>query len=328
MKKRADETEDEKLKVVIETQILLLETNKTNLEVSINVIQNTIDTLEKQFNDAEQKIIDGKNELEAKKAELEETKESTYAELASATWKVNNGKQELQDAEETLAENKIEFEEKIKEAEIKLLDAKEKINDIENPKWYILDRTSNAGYKGYYDDTQSILNIGKVFPLVFFVVATLISLTSMTRMVEEQRVQIGTLKALGYNKLQIAMKYIIYSGSATLIGGFLGMCIGFPTLPRIVFIMYAMMYTLPDLIIEFNTYYATVGLSIASLCIVGATIYSCIRELNQEPAVLMRPKAPKAGKRVLLEKIPFIWSHLSFNGKVTVRNIFIYKKTE
>lgn len=326
MKKRADETEDEKLKVVIETQILLLETNKTNLEVSINVIQNTIDTLEKQFNDAEQKIIDGKNELEAKKAELEETKESTYAELASATWKVNNGKQELQEAEETLAENKIEFEEKIKEAEIKLLDAKEKINDIENPKWYILDRTSNAGYKGYYDDTQSILNIGKVFPLVFFVVATLISLTSMTRMVEEQRVQIGTLKALGYNKLQIAMKYIIYSGSATLIGGFLGMCIGFPTLPRIVFIMYAMMYTLPDIIIEFNTYYATIGLSIASLCIVGATIYSCIRELNQEPAVLMRPKAPKAGKRVLLEKIPFIWSHLSFNGKVTVRNIFRYKK--
>ena len=131
--------------------------------ISVNVIQNTIDTLEKQFNDAEQKIIDGKNELEAKKAELEETKESTYAELA--TWKVNNGKQELQDAEETLAENKIEFEEKIKEAEIKLLDAKEKINDIENPKWYILDRTSNAGYKGYYDDTQSILNIGKVFPL-------------------------------------------------------------------------------------------------------------------------------------------------------------------
>lgn len=326
MKKRAEETEDEALKVVIETQIVLLETNKTNLEVSISVIQKTIDALEKQFNDAEQKIIDGKNEIEAKKLELEEAKEEAYTEFANAEWRVKTGKEELEEAEVTLEEKKVEFEQKIKDAEIQLLDAKEKISEIENPKWYVLDRTNNAGYKGYYDDTQSILNIGKVFPLVFFIVATLISLTSMTRMVEEQRVQIGTLKALGYNKIQIAMKYIIYSGSATIVGGIIGMCIGFPTLPRVVFIMYAMMYTLPDIIIEFNVYYATVGLSLASACIIGATIYSCMKELNQQPSVLMRPKSPKAGKRVLLEKIPFIWKRLSFNSKVTVRNIFRYKK--
>ena len=172
----------------------------------------------------------------------------------------------------------------------------------------------------------SIANIGKVFPIVFFVVATLISLTSMTRMVEEQRTQIGTLKALGYNKLQIASKYVIYAFLACVTGAISGMCVGFYVIPKTIWSMYEMMYDMTDILISFNFKYGGIGLLLISICIIGATVYSVIKELINEPAVLMRPKAPKMGKRVLLEKIDIIWKNLSFSQKVTVRNIFRYKK--
>ena len=182
------------------------------------------------------------------------------------------------------------------------------------------------GYASFIQDTKSIRNIGIVFPAVFFIVATLISLTSMTRMVEEQRTQIGTLKALGYSKIQIASKYIIYASLASIIGGILGMCVGFVLLPKIIWMMYEMMYQIGDISLSFNWTYGALGLGLIYICIVGATIYSLIKELKETPAILMRPKAPKIGKRVLLERITFIWKRLSFSRKVTIRNIFRYKK--
>ena len=182
------------------------------------------------------------------------------------------------------------------------------------------------GYANFIQDTKSIRNIGIVFPAVFFIVATLISLTSMTRMVEEQRTQIGTLKALGYSKIQIASKYIIYASLASIIGGILGMCVGFVLLPKIIWMMYEMMYQIGDISLSFNLTYGALGLGLIYICIVGATIYSLIKELKETPAILMRPKAPKIGKRVLLERITFIWKRLSFSRKVTIRNIFRYKK--
>lgn len=201
------------------------------------------------------------------------------------------------------------------------------LNGIETAKWYILDRNSNEGYVGFIQSTKSIANISQVFPIVFFAVAALISLTSMTRMVEEQRTQIGTLKALGYNQFQIINKYILYASLASIIGGISGMCVGFATLPQIIWMLYIMMYQItPKAILSFNWKYGTIGLLLICICIIGATIYSAIRELKETPAALMRPKAPKAGNRVLLEKIPFIWKHLNFSHKVTVRNIFRYKK--
>lgn len=204
---------------------------------------------------------------------------------------------------------------------------KSNIEEIKSPKWYILDRNSNSGYVSFIQDTKSIANIGKVFPIVFFIVATLISLTSMTRMVEEQRGQIGTLKALGYNQLQILGKYIIYASSACIIGSVIGMCVGFKTLPAIIWNMYMMMYQMIcNIELEFNWKYGGIGLILISICIIGATIYATLKELKSSPAQLMRPKAPKAGNRVLLEKIPIIWKHLNFSQKVTIRNIFRYKK--
>lgn len=201
---------------------------------------------------------------------------------------------------------------------------KDKTEDLR--KWYILDRNSNSGYVGYIQDTQSIENIGKVFPIVFFIVATLISLTSMTRMVEEERMEIGTLKALGYNKFQISLKYIIYASLACIIGGILGMSLGFVLLPKIIWMMYEMMYQIKDISISFNFKYGGMGLGLICVCILGATLYTIQKELKEVPAALMRPKAPKSGNRVLLEKIPFIWKKLNFIQKVTIRNLFRYKK--
>lgn len=169
------------------------------------------------------------------------TKNSTYKQLDNAEEELELSKKELKDGENELEKNKKEFNEKIADAESKLNDARAKIAEIENPKWYVLDRNGNTGYSSFIQDTDSIANIGKVFPVIFFIVAALISLTSMTRMVEEQRTQIGTLKALGYNKLQITSKYVLYASLACIIGSILGMSVGFVLLPKIVWKMYSMM---------------------------------------------------------------------------------------
>ena len=279
------------------------------------------------------KIQDGKNQIQKAKNELTKKEQEFYRTKQQTKKKIENGKQQIKKAKEEivkgekeLQEKREEFNTKIKDAETKLIDARTKIGEIEEPKWYILDRYGNIGYNSFIQDTESIANLGKVFPIVFFVVATLISLTSMTRMVEEQRVQIGTLKALGYNKIQIAGKYILYASLACVIGGLLGMGVGFILLPKIIWMMYEMMYRIFDIHLDFNWLYGGIGLVLISICIIGATIYTVMKELVQTPATLMRPKAPKLGKRVFLERIKFIWKRLSFSRKVTVRNIFRYKK--
>lgn len=195
-----------------------------------------------------------------------------------------------------------------------------------NSNWYIFNLDDNIGFSSYRDDTYRIENIAKIFPVIFFVVAILISLTSMTRMVEEQRGEIGTLKALGYSDIAISKKYILYASLATIIGGVSGIIIGVNLIPRIIFIMYQLMYNAGNLIVGYNLKYSLLGLLLAYICIIGAVIYACLKEMRNNPAVLMRPKAPKAGKRIMLEKIPFIWKKLNFTNKVTCRNMFRYKK--
>ena len=207
----------------------------------------------------------------------------------------------------------------------KVSEIKEEI-EKENSNWYTFDLYDNAGFSSYADDTYRIENIAKIFPIIFFVVAILISLTSMTRMVEEQRVQIGTLKALGYTNRSIASKYIIYASLATLIGGFIGIIIGVNLIPRIIYMMYLSMYNTKDLIVGYNWAYSLFGLLVAYLCIIIAVIYACVKEMRNNPATLMRPKSPKSGKRILLEHIGFVWKRLNFTNKVTCRNMFRYKK--
>lgn len=226
------------------------------------------------------------------------------------------------------ADKYITSEDDYKDCVQKVKDDIENIQDEDEIfKWYVLDRTSNRGYAGFIQDKESIASVASVFPLVFFAVATLISLTSMARMVEEQRMQIGTLKALGYNSFQIASKYILYASLASCIGALLGMCVGFYLLPSILWELYKAMYTITDNIsIGFKWNIGGIGLILISVCIIGATMYAVIKELRSMPATLMRPKAPKSGNRVILEKIKFIWKKLNFSQKVTVRNLFRYKK--
>ena len=324
-------TEQEKLileeaKRQLETQKQELETNRKTIENGITQIETQVNTAKQEISNAEAQISAAKNEITTQEKALKSQKSKTTAELNSAKQKIETSKQEVQEAEAELQKAREEFNSKISEAEGKLIDAREKVSKIENPEWYILDRNQNSGYSSFIQDTDSIANLSIVFPIVFFAIAALVSLTSMTRMVEEQRQEIGTLKALGYNKFQISLKYIIYSSLACIIGGLIGMNIGFQLLPRIIWDMYEMMYKLPEFIISFNHEFSSIGLGLIYICIVGATVYSILREVKEEPAILLRPKAPKLGKRVLLERITPIWKRLNFSQKVTIRNIFRYKK--
>ncbi len=197
---------------------------------------------------------------------------------------------------------------------------------IEKGQWYIQDRLDNTGYTSIFDAIKTISNISKIFPVIFYLVAVLISLTSMTRMVEEERVEIGTLKALGYTNIQIIAKYALYSLLASVIGGILGMTLGFYLLPAIVWSLYSMIYTMPKFYYTYRLGIGMLGIIIAFICIGGTTIFVAYQELKQMPSVLMRPKAPKNGKKILMERITFIWKRLNFSQKVTTRNIFRYKK--
>lgn len=226
-------------------------------------------------------------------------------------------------AEESRFSKKYEDTVKKAKTDIRKTLQEEKVTGEE---WYVLDIDSNAGFYQYEQDTERIDNVAKVFPLVFFIVAVLICLTTMTRMVEEERSQIGTLKSLGYKDSAIMFKYILYATLATIIGSIIGVVIGYRLLPELCFEMYKNMYRLGDIKLSYYASLTFQGMIIALLCTLGATIYTCRKTLKESPANLLRPVAPAAGKRVLLERIPIIWNHLSFSHKVTVRNVFRYKK--
>ena len=298
----------------------------TDIKATIQAIESGIEKANSELSDGEKQIKEAEQQLKDAEAELQSQKNSTYYQLNQAEEELQQAEKELKDGEKELEDAKKEFDEQISDAEEKLQDAKDDLKKLERPEWYVLDRDMNTGYASYVQDTDRVASLAEVFPVVFFLVAALISLTSMNRMVEEERVQIGTLKALGYNKLQISRKYIIYALLATIIGGIIGIFIGFNLIPKIIANMYAMVYEVPEVILQFNWDIATYGMAAALLCTVGATIYTCAKVLRHKPATLMRPKSPKPGKRVILEKITFIWKRLSFTAKVTARNVFRYKK--
>ena len=298
----------------------------TDLSATITQLKDGINTANTELKNGEKELEDAQKQIEEAEAELKAQKNSTYYQLNQAEAELDDAEAEIKDGEKELEDARKEYDEKIKDAEDELLAAKEDLKEIQRPEWYVLDREQNVGYVNYMQDTERVANLAEVFPVVFFLVAALMSLNSMARMVEEERVQIGTLKALGYSKRQIVRKYIVYASLATLIGGGIGLAIGFSYLPKVIADIYAMVYDVPDVILEFNVGYAIAGMAAALLCTVGATIYTSVKQLRHNPATLMRPKAPKPGKRVILEKIPFIWKHLNFTAKVTARNIFRYKK--
>ena len=346
----------------LEAQITSLTKQKEDLDAEETALlqkEQTLAAQEEELLSAGRQITDGKSQIAAARSQLDSTKsqitdgkaqiQSAWALLNEKEAALNASKAQLASGEQELADGRSEYEQAAKEAEDqitdgqvkitdgekqladakqKIADAKAEIKKIENPKWYVQTREDAlTEYQGYGDNADRMRSIGKVFPVLFFLVAALISLTTMTRMVEEQRVQIGTMKALGYGKTAIAGKYIGYALIATLGGSIFGVLIGEKILPFIIIYAYMILYKhLPAILVPYHMSYALQASVIAVACTLIATIASCYKELAAEPAELMRPAAPKQGKRILLERIGIIWKHLNFTWKSTVRNLIRYKK--
>ena len=346
----------------LEAQITSLTEQKEDLDAKETALLQQEETLaaqEEELLSAGRQITDGKSQIAAARAQLDSAKsqitdgkaqiQSAWALLNEKEGTLNASKAQLASGEQELADGRSEYEQAAKEAEEqitdgqakitdgekqladakqKIADAKAEIKKIENPKWYVQTREDAlTEYQGYGDNADRMRSIGKVFPVLFFLVAALISLTTMTRMVEEQRVQIGTMKALGYGKAAIAGKYIGYALIATLGGSIFGVLIGEKILPFIIIYAYMILYKhLPAILVPYHMSYALQASVIAVACTLIATVASCYKELAAEPAELMRPAAPKQGKRILLERIGIIWKHLNFTWKSTVRNLIRYKK--
>ena len=290
------------------------EIDAANSKISESVEQ--LSEAEDELADAEQQLADGR------------------AELADARQEIADGEQEIADAEEELADGEREYADAKAEADVEIADAREQIADAEEeladmelPEWYVLDRDYIASYVDYGQNAERIGAIGRVFPVLFFLVAALVCLTTMTRMVEEERTQIGTLKALGYSRGNIAAKYILYALLSSLLGSLLGLVAGQKFLPWVIIEAYKILYPdLPYTLTPLNLQYSVMATAAAVLCTTLAAWAACYKELFEVPAELMRPAAPKAGKRVFLERITFIWKRLNFSRKASVRNLIRYKK--
>ena len=297
-----------------------LEAAKAQLQAA----QAEVDSGQAQIAAYEQQIADGEAQIASGRAQLEEAR----AQLPEQEQELADARKELEDGEADYLEGKEEAEAQIADGEQQIADAEAELADLEQPEWYLNTRDDVVEDYGEMEDNAAQIGaIGRVFPLMFFLVAALVSLTTMTRMVEEQRGHIGTMKALGYSKKDIAMKYLFYAGSATLSGGAVGILVGQKLFPYVIQVSYGIMYDClkqPD--IPYRPVFAIQAMLISFVCIMLATGLSCMNELRESPAELMRPAAPKVGKRVLLEYIPLIWKRLNFTTKSTFRNIFRYKK--
>lgn len=286
------------------------------------------------------RIHAGKKELEENRQklvdalrEVEENEQKAAGEFADARVKLAEGEQELLEGEQKLLEGQQEFDEGLakyreekRKAEDELAEAKAEVEKLDMTKWYVQDRTSLSGYVNVESDTASIESLASVFTVVFFIVAILISLTTVTRMVEEERGLVGTYKALGFTDTEIRRKYMVYALLASLAGGVLGDFSGFVVLPKILFLFFDVMYLFPNYLLQFSLSSGSMGLVLFMAGIVGAALWACEAELKLMPAQLMRPKAPGLGSRVFLERITPLWKRLSFLNKVTARNLFRYKK--
>ncbi len=300
-----------------------------------------------ELEDARQEILDGEQELVDARAELDDGWQQYYdgvadlaeakatlpgeladaeQELKDAKQELDDGYQELLDGEQEYADGKAEAEEELSDARQKLNDARREVAEIEDCKWYILGRNTNVGYVSYQQDAERMGNLASVFPLIFFLVAALVCLTTMTRMVEDQRVEIGGLKALGYSRSAIALKYVGYGFLSSFLGGILGLALGVTIIPTIIFNAWKVLYTVGDMNLFLLPEVALFSVGAAVLCVTGTAFATCFAALTAVPAQLMRPKSPKPGRRVLLERIRPVWKHMSFTWKVTMRNLFRYKK--
>ena len=323
-----------------EDNLSALNANQAKIDAQKQVLaesKQTIAVKEQELVSAQNTISENEASLDSAKTEISENEKK----LTDAQSEINKNEKKLADAQNEIKENEqkltdgqaeydAEYEEnhqKLEDAKADIIQAKADLADIEVPEWYVLDRNYITTCVAYAQDSERIGNIGNVFPVIFFLVAALVSLTTMTRMVEEERVQIGTLKALGYSKSSIAAKYVMYAFLATMLGGTIGALIGQIIFPAVIMNAYKIAYvTLTDFVTPIHLKYSLISMIAAVVSTTAATLAACYKELLAAPAELMRPAAPKIGKRVFLERVTFIWKHLNFSNKAAVRNLFRYKK--
>ena len=292
-------------------------------EAAIAQAQDQIDSAKAELESGQDQINSGWNQITAGEQELADAE----AKLEEAEAEIADGWEEYYEGEAEAEAEIADGEQKIADAKEELADAENEINDIEMPEWYIYDRSNLPDYTGYGENADRMRAIGEVFPAIFFLVAALISLTTMTRMVEEQRTQIGTLKALGYERHSIAGKYLGYALLATVSGSVVGILFGEKVFPYIIINAYGIMYQhMNDIVIPYNLEYGLGAAAAALASTLLATIFSCYKELREQAAELMRPPTPKQGQRVMLERVKFIWKRLNFSWKASIRNLVRYKK--
>lgn len=309
-----------------------LESGQAELEAG----QQELDARRAALDSVWQQLVDGQAQLNASQARIDEgwmqlkagqsRVDSGWAELESGQMELDDGVAELENGQRELDEQRADYEREKADALAELADARAEVDDIEPATWYIQDRSSLSGYSSIESDAASIEALGTAFPIIFLVVAILVSLTAITRLVEEQRGIIGTYKSLGFAKRQIYAKYLAYALSACIVGGAVGNVFGFVLLPLFLFTVFDVMYVLPGYPILYNVSSGMLGILLFVVAIGGSAFLSCRSEIRQTPADLLRPKTPKFGARIFLERIPMIWKRLSFLNKVTARNLFRYKK--
>jgi len=313
------------------------------IDKNIALINSNIEQIQPRLDEAKIKLDEGYKELEKKeaeaKAQLDDAKkqlDNAQAELDKAKLELESGRQtlnsskvsglkEIEKGKEEYEKKKQETEKEFKDAQKEIDDAKEELSKIGEVKWYVFDRTDNPGYANFTQDTGRIDAVATVFPMFFLLVAMLVCLTTMTRLVEEKRTEIGTLKALGYSNMSITFKFVAYSCFAVLFGCVLGCALGVPILPKVIYNAYGMLYNMRDIKVVVSQSSLWLAVIAAFVCCSAVTFFVCYKTLRHKPASLMRPKTPKAGKRILLERISFVWKRFNFSSKVTWRNLFRYK---
>lgn len=281
---------------------------------------------EQELKNAKKAIDEGKIRLQSERVKLENSKKSALKEFEKARRELEDAKEEYEEGYGEYLKAIEESNEELDKARKKIADGEEELSKLEKPKWHIIKRNQTKDFIEYEMAADRIDAVAKIFPVFFFLIAILVSLTTMTRMVDEERVYIGSLKGMGYTNIAIASKYIIYGAIASIGGSIVGLFIGFWALPTAIYNAYRIMYIMPDIIIEYNTYYALWSTLVAVIVTTLAALIAVYGELRETPASLLRPKAPKPGKRILLERIDLIWSKLTFSQKVTARNLFRYKR--
>ena len=335
--KRSLEAQKAALNTAIDTlepKIVQMEGTLQIQQAAFNENKAKLDAVKKQLSYANESLNGvysalnaAEEKLNAEELQLKDTFLNAREQLSSAKGQIDAAKKKLNDGNKEYEDKKKEAAAKFKDAQTQIDDAKKQLDDLKKPVWYVQDRSSACyGYSDYVDAADRMDAMARVFPALFLIVAALVSLNAMTRMVEEQRMLIGTLKGLGYGNGAIALKYIIYAALASVVGSVVGVFLGIRIFPSVIFYAYGIMFNMPSLVIGFYPATAVTSAAIAVVITTLAAYIACSASLKSYPAKLMRPKAPKAGKRVLLERIGFIWKRMSFTKKVTARNLFRYKK--